>query len=64
MIVSLPPSVQARLDTIEMEEGIPVLEQVQQGVSVWSHLRGEAERRIVGFAIMRVVTYRDTTGSD
>lgn len=58
MMVSLPPLVLARLRRIELEEGVPVLEQIQQAVAVWSWLSGDDERRSVGLTIMGIVTYR------
>jgi len=62
MIVSFPRDVVRRLEDIERDEGIPVAEQVHQAVAVWTHLRGDDERRVAGFAVMGIVVLRIGTG--
>lgn len=58
MILALPNDVALRLDAIEAEEGIPPAELAHQAIAVWSQLRGEGERRAVGFAVMQIVVAR------
>ncbi|WP_062236547.1 hypothetical protein [Aureimonas sp. N4] len=57
MIVALRPDVKARLEAIEVEDGMPVLDQIVQAVEVWSHLT-TPERKTIGIIAMQLVVAR------
>ncbi|WP_294640415.1 hypothetical protein [uncultured Aureimonas sp.] len=57
MVIALRPDVRERLVEIELEDGVPVLEQVMQAVEVWSHLT-TPERRTIMMLAMRIIAQR------
>ncbi|GGD87984.1 hypothetical protein GCM10011390_03440 [Aureimonas endophytica] len=61
MVIALRPDVRERLDAIEREDGIPVLDQIVQAVEVWSHLTGP-ERHALGIIAMQLVAARARGG--
>lgn len=58
MILALQPDVAERLAKIERDEGIPPIEVAHQGISIWSQLRSDDERKRAGLAIMSIVVGR------